>query len=88
MVDRRIRKIRNQALDLALRGGADVLFVCEMPEDPTGDGSVFLFGNEDSPTILLCAHRTLNELKDKLRHAGLDFEYTLTQRRKEVEDGE
>ena len=78
MADRRIRKIRSQALDLALLGGADVLFVCEVPDDPVGKGAVYLFGNENSPTAFLCARRTLNELKHHLKKAGLDLDYTIT----------
>ena len=78
MADKRIRQIRNRALDLALFGGADVLFVAEMPDDPVGQGAVYLFGNENSPTAFLCARRTLNELKHHLKKAGLDLDYTIT----------
>ena len=82
MADRRIRKIRSQALDLALVGGADVLFVAEVPDDPVGEGAVYLFGNENSPTAYLCARRTLNELKHHLKKAGLNLDYTITQMEK------
>lgn len=79
MADKRIKRIRRQALDLALFGGADVLFVAEMPDDPVGQGAVYLFGNENSPTAYLCARRTLNELKHHLKKAGLNLDYTITQ---------
>ena len=78
MADKRIKRIRRQALDLALFGGADVLFVAEMPDDPVGQGAVYLFGNENSPTAFLCARRTLNELKHHLKKAGLNLDYTIT----------
>lgn len=76
MADRRIRKIRSQALDLAL-SGADVLFVCEVPDDPLGQGAVFMFGSVDTPDSVLFLKRTLNELKDRLTKIGVDFSYTL-----------
>lgn len=76
MADRRIRKIRSQALDLAL-SGADVLFVCEVPDDPLGKGAVFMFGSVDTPDSILFLRRTLNELKDRLTKIGIDFAYTL-----------
>ena len=79
MADKRVKRIRRQALDLALFGGADVLFVAEMPDDPVGQGAVYLFGNEKSPTAFLCARRTLNELKHHLKKAGLNLDYTITQ---------
>ncbi len=78
MADRRVRKIRRQALDLCL-SGVDVLFVAESPNDPIGKGATFLFGTEDTPTQLLCARRTLNELKHQLSKIGLEFTYTLSQ---------
>lgn len=78
MADKRIKRIRRQALDLALFGGADVLFVAEIPDDPVGQGAVYLFGNENSPTAFLCARRTLNELKHHLKKAGLNLDYTIT----------
>ncbi len=81
MVDRRIRKIRSQALDLAL-SGADVLFVCEVPDDPLGEGAVFMFGSVDTPDSVLFLKRTLNELKHHLKKAGLDLDYTITQMEK------
>ena len=81
MADRRIRKIRSQALDLAL-SGADILFVCEMPGDPIGKGAVFMFGSEETPTAFLHIRRTLNELKHKLKDLGLELDYTITQMEK------
>ena len=45
-MDRRIRKIRNQALLLSL-SGIDVMFVAENPEHPVGDGATFLFGSDN-----------------------------------------
>lgn len=86
MADKRIKKIRRQAVDLALFGGADVLFVAEMPDDPVGQGAVYLFGNESSPTALLCARRTLNELKHHLKKVGLDLDYKITPIEKEASE--
>lgn len=77
MADKRVKRIRRQALDLALLGGADVLFVCEVPDDPLGKGAVFMFGSVDTPDSVLFLKRTLNELKDRLTKIGVDFSYTL-----------
>lgn len=76
MPDRRIKRIHKQALDL-VRSGAEVLFVCEVPGDPLGNGAVFMFGRADTPDSILFLRRTLNELKDRLTKIGIDFTYTL-----------
>lgn len=86
MADRRIRKIRSQAVDLAL-SGADVLFVCEVPDDQLGQGAVYLFGNEESPTAFLCARRCLNELKHHLSKVGVELEFKLSVNEKKAKDG-
>ena len=79
MTDRRIKKIRELALDLTLCGGADVMFIAELPDDPIGKGAVYVFGSSaGGPSAMMCARRTLNELKHHLRKIGLDFEYQLT----------
>lgn len=85
MVDRRIRKIRNNAISLAI-SGTDILFIAETPDDPVGQGAVYLFGNEASPTTFLCARRCLNELKHHLKKAGYDLEYSVTAIDKEADD--
>lgn len=76
MADRRIKRIRREALDLAISGN-DVLFVCETPDHPLGNGAVFMFGSVDTPDSILFLRRTLNELKDRLTKIGIDFAYTL-----------
>ena len=85
MADKRVRQLRKKALDLALCG-ADVLVVAEIPGDPVGEGSVYLFGNEDSPTAFLCARRLLNELKHHLKKTGLNLDYTITPIEKEASE--
>lgn len=81
MADRRVKKIRNQAIDLAM-SGLDILFIAEHPEDPIDQGATYLFGamagGED---ICLCLRRLLNELKAKLTKKGirLDFNVSTTE---------
>ena len=86
MADRRIRKIRSQALDLAL-SGVDVMFVAETPDDELGQGACYLFGNEDSPTAFLCARRCLNELKHHLAKVGVELEFNISVDEKKAKNG-
>lgn len=72
MTNRRVRKIRSQAIKLAFFGGAEVLFVAERPDDEIGEGAALLLGSD-----IDAARRILNELKHHFKNAGLDLDYRI-----------
>lgn len=75
MANRRIHKIRSQAIKLALFSGVEVLFVAERPDDEIGKGASFLLGSDPETPMLDVSRRVLNELRHHLKNAGLDLDY-------------
>lgn len=77
MANRIVRKIRSQAIKLALFSGSEVLFVAERPDDRIGEGAMFLLGPDPETPTLDAARRVLNELKQHLKNAGVDLDYRI-----------
>lgn len=75
MANRIERKIRSQAIKLALFSGVEVLFVAERPDDEIGKGATFMLSPDPGMPTLDTARRILNELKHHLKNAGLDLDY-------------
>lgn len=79
MINRKIKKIRRQVIDLVLFG-VEALFIAECPDDPAGKGSCYMVGVGNTPKDAgNCSRRILNELKVQLRKYGLELDYTLSE---------
>lgn len=75
MANRRVRKIRSQAIKLALFSGTEVLFVAERPDDGVGEGATLFLSSDPETPMLDAARRVLNELKHHFKNSGLDLDY-------------